>query len=336
MKIVERCFLAAVLVGGPLLSAMAAAGEISWAKKPVLRKQGDRTIVSFAVSARTDVEVAVTGNDGRKREYLLDADLPIIYSPSGTMLAGTDERPAAAPVRRGTDVCFVGKSSFADHLGNWAYNNGDFGGLPRLPRAGEAGPTTFPGILGLAGLNVDIRNQDGVTTEKQVAETIEQTPIVLFSTHGLGGGETTSSFGALVLTRPQAVKALDDDGMFTYEEICECDLRGCELAIHTACDTNVGPNQRGEAAWAVSRGFLVAGSCRVLATQWNAEDSASGEFSAELARRLVAQLEAQQNPDLGQLDYARAVHEAKLDLRRHAIYGETPVLWAPWVLIGSK
>jgi CHAT domain-containing protein len=285
---------------------------------------------------RLPFEALITGNDGRKQEYLLDADLPITYSPSGTILVESDKRPSMAPVRGKTDVCFVGKSDFSDQPGNWAYNNGDFGGLPRLPRAADAGPTTFPGIFGLAGLKVDIRNENAVTTEKQVAEAIQQTSMVLFSTHGLGGGETISSFGALVLTRPQAVKTLDDDGMFTYEEICECDLRGCELAIHTACDTNVGPNQRGEAAWAVSRGFLVAGSCRVLATQWNAEDSASGEFSAELARRLVAQLNAQQDLDLGRLDYARAVHEAKLDLRRHAIYGETPVLWAPWVLIGSK
>ena len=286
---------------------------------------------------RLPFETLVTDNDAHRRTYLIDADLPIVYSLSGTMLVEQSGNRAAPAIRAGTDVCFVGKSDFSDHAGSWVpTDDGRFGQLDLLAQAADAGPATFPGILAAAGLNVEILNQDRTTGERQVVEAIQRARIVLFSTHGLAGNEESSSFGALVLTRPKQVESFDDDGMFTYEEICECDLRRCELAIHTACATNVGPNQRGEGAWAVSRGFLVAGASRVLATQWESENRASDLFSAGVASRLASQQQAQQTTNSGQLDYARAVHEARLQLRLDKVYGETPVLWATWILIGAN
>ena len=53
-----------------------------------------------------------------------------------------------------------------------------------------------------------------------------------------------------------------DDGFLTLAEIYQLDLRRCELAILSACETNFGPQQQGEGVWAISRGFLVAGSRR--------------------------------------------------------------------------
>ena len=38
----------------------------------------------------------------------------------------------------------------------------------------------------------------------------------------------------------------DDDGFGTLAEICELNLKGCELAILSACQTNYGPQQKGD------------------------------------------------------------------------------------------
>ena len=60
-------------------------------------------------------------------------------------------------------------------------------------------------------------------------------------------------------------------------------LKGCELAILSACDTNFGPEQRGEGVWALSRGFLVAGSRRVVASNWLVDDEAAASLVATSA-----------------------------------------------------
>jgi CHAT domain-containing protein len=69
-----------------------------------------------------------------------------------------------------------------------------------------------------------------------------------------------------------------DDGFLTVAEIYQLDLKECELAILSACDTNCGPQQRGEGVWALSRGFLVAGSRRVVASNWLVDDGAAASL----------------------------------------------------------
>ena len=71
-------------------------------------------------------------------------------------------------------------------------------------------------------------------------------------------------FGSLALTPgPRAADDPADDGFLTLAEIYTLDLRRCELAILSACQTNDGPQQRGEGVWSLARGFLAAGAkCR--------------------------------------------------------------------------
>ena len=58
---------ACLLVVGCLVSA---AGEATFAAKPSATKDGDKVKVSFAVSAPTDVEVAVLSGDGKVVRHL--------------------------------------------------------------------------------------------------------------------------------------------------------------------------------------------------------------------------------------------------------------------------
>jgi len=113
-------------------------------------------------------------------------------------------------------------------------------------------------------------------------------------------------------------------------EVYELDLKGCELAILSACETNVGPEQRGEGVWALSRGFLVAGSRRVVATQWVVEDEAAASTVSYLCAVV-----ARQEQSGGAVDYAAAVHQAKRWVRSVKRW-QNPYYWAPFILLGPN
>ena len=97
-----------------------------------------------------------------------------------------------------------------------------------------------------------------------------------------------------------------DDGILTLREIYELDLKGCELAILSACQTNYGPQQKGEGTLALSRGFLVAGVRRVVASNWLVDDEAAASL-VSIYCTLLAKAEKQGGP----VEYARSLHEAE-------------------------
>ena len=85
-------------------------------------------------------------------------------------------------------------------------------------------------------------------------------------------------FGALAFT-PGSQETGDDDGFLTLAEIYELPLAGTELAILSACDTNYGPEQKGEGIWSLSRGFPGCRAARrVVASNWLVDDEAGASL----------------------------------------------------------
>jgi CHAT domain-containing protein len=136
-------------------------------------------------------------------------------------------------------------------------------------------------------------------------------------------------FGALALTPGnRGAENSADDGFLTLPEIYALNLKGCEAAILSACQTNYGPQQRGEGVWALSRGFLVAGSRRVIASNWLADDAAAASLVSIFCSHLAKQRQANEP-----LDYAKALHEAKRWVRKQEKWRQ-PYYWGSFVLIG--
>jgi CHAT domain-containing protein len=154
--------------------------------------------------------------------------------------------------------------------------------------------------------------------------------ILHFACHGLVDQSYGNLFGALALT-PGPAGAADaaDDGYLTLAEIYALRLKGCELAILSACDTNYGPDQQGEGTWSLSRGFLVAGARRVVASNWLVDDEAAASLVSVFCGALV---KAQQDHPL---DYAEALHAAKRWVRSQEKW-QSPYFWGSFVLVGPN
>jgi CHAT domain-containing protein len=112
-------------------------------------------------------------------------------------------------------------------------------------------------------------------------------------------------------------------------EIYELNLKGCELAILSACETNYGPQQQGEGTWALSRGFLIAGARRVVASNWVVDDAAAASLIGNYAALLAAE-----KPDQ-RLDHAHELQTAKRAIRGEERW-RSPYYWSSFVLIGPR
>jgi CHAT domain-containing protein len=142
---------------------------------------------------------------------------------------------------------------------------------------------------------------------------------VHFATHGLIDSHRPE-MSSLVLSlvdrqgRPQ-------NGYLRLHDIYRLDL-DADLVVLSACQTALGREIRGEGLVGLTRGFMYAGSPRVLATLWSVDDRAT----ADLMKRFYSHLLR------GRVSPAEALRRAQVELWKE---GRSPYLWAGFTLQGE-
>ena len=107
-------------------------------------------------------------------------------------------------------------------------------------------------------------------------------------------------------------------------------MHSTELTILSACETNYGPQQQGEGVWTLSRGFLVAGARRVVASNWLIDDEAGANLVSFFCSYVTRAEKAGKQPD-----YAESLRQAKLAIRGQEKWS-SPYYWGTLVLIGPN
>lgn len=269
--------------------------------------------------------------EGAAPEYLLDVAPPILYAPSASFLvrqsSGQQQRQASTQAITLGDVNYSSfaatpllPSQAASAQGLYATARG---GLQPLPYT--AWETTWVAeVLGKMGIAVTKLTKNEAT-EDAIRKAAVGCGIIHLACHGLADQSHGNAFGALVVTPGKDSADPRNDGYLTLAELYEFDLTLCELAILSACETNAGPSEQGEGVFALSRGFLVAGSRRVIASNWLVDDEAGATLVSYFCRGL----------DEKRPDYARALREARLAVKKQEKW-KSPFYWAPLVLVGSR
>jgi tetratricopeptide (TPR) repeat protein len=283
---------------------------------------------------------ALVVETGAEPKYLLDARPPVRYAPSATVLHKLAERAAGnlanerAPVLAVGDPAYgtigVGDAAPATTLAALTPGSrySTVGGrLGRLPYSGLEAQWV---VKQFSDAGIDASSFSGATaTERGLRYWCPGRRILHLACHGLADERYGNFFGALALTPgPSGSDDPSDDGFLTLPEIYELDLKGYELAILSACQTNYGPQQKGEGTWALSRGFLVAGCRRVVASNWLVDDEAAATLVSYFCAGL-AQAEKAGKP----IDHAAALQQAKRLVRQQEKW-KSPYYWASMVLIG--
>ncbi len=297
-------------------------------------------VVPDAALAKLPFE-SLVAQPGEEPAYLLDIGPPISYAPSGRVLMNLAARESASPGIR-PPVLTIGNPEYGPpapanaqgllaRLTPRSRYRGVGGTLPQLPYT--EWETNWVGKVFSKNRVTAAKLTGEMATERIVRHNVNDRRIVHFACHGLVDQSYGNLFGALALTPGRDPGDPTNDGFLTLAEIYDLNLDGCELAILSACDTNAGPEQRGEGTWALSRGFLVAGARRVVASNWLVDDEAAASLVSYFCS-IIAKAEAKGE----QPDYAKALWKAKRWVRNHPDHPEWkhPYYWGTFVLVGPN
>ena len=111
-------------------------------------------------------------------------------------------------------------------------------------------------------------------------------------------------------------------GILTAEELSTLDLSNCELAVLSACETNVGIHRAGQGIQSLQGALHAAGARTAITSLWRVDDAATRHLMEIFYTKLWGD-------GLGK---AEALWQAKMAMRAegHPIYH-----WAGWVLTGD-
>ena len=118
-------------------------------------------------------------------------------------------------------------------------------------------------------------------------------------------------------------------GLITAEEIAGLDLSNCELAVLSACDTNVGVRRAGQGVASLQKALHMAGARTVITSLWKVPDEATKELMLDFYRRLWIE----KRPKYQALWEAKMALRAKKDEQGKSVYSTRD--WAAWVLTGN-
>ena len=203
-------------------------------------------------------------------------------------------------------------------------------GSGKLERLKESAQEAEAIAKELKGKREDIYLREKATEEKVYQTKLREARYILFSTHGLLGGDFSG------VAEPALVLTLTDnppgrDGFLTMSKVLGLDLNA-ELVILSACNTS-GRGEKaggGEGFAGLTRSFMYAGSKSLLVTHWSVESEAARDLMVNTFKNMnqEARPEALRKAKLTMKSSSRQVGKEKLSLSH-------PFFWAPFVWVGE-
>ncbi|MGH9799809.1 MAG: CHAT domain-containing protein, partial [Blastocatellia bacterium] len=153
-------------------------------------------------------------------------------------------------------------------------------------------------------------------------EDLSQYRILHFATHGFLNSLNPELSGLVMSLVDEQGKP--QNGYLLAPEIYNLKLPATELVVLSACQTGLGKEIRGEGVVGLTRGFMYAGSPRVVVSLWNVNDRATADLMKSFYE---AMLTKSQRP-------AAALRAAQLELLKNKQW-QAPYFWAAFGLQGE-
>ena len=199
----------------------------------------------------------------------------------------------------------------------------DRGDLPRLPFSRQEADAIHA-LTRQAGIDrAEIKLALGFEASRATAGSPElgEYRIVHFATHGLLNNEHPELSGIVLSLVDNQGKP--QNGFFRLYDVYNMNL-GAELVVLSACQTALGKQVRGEGLIGLTRGFMYAGSARVMASLWRVEDEATAEMMKKFYEGVIKE---GKKP-------AAALKSAQEWMQRQKRW-RAPYYWAGFILQGE-
>ncbi len=239
------------------------------------------------------------------------------------VFAVNDPRLAAARTAKPKSTVASSQSTISSEPAVTELNRamGSLGGrsdLARLPFSREEADTILsfaPNGKGFKALSFAANRATATSSE------LAQYRIVHFATHGLLNSEHPELSGLVFSLVDESGKS--QDGFLRLHEIYNLRL-SADLVVLSACQTALGKQIKGEGVVGLTRGFMHAGTPRVVASLWQVNDLATAELMKLFYRGM---LKDGQRP-------AAALRAAQLELMKQKRWA-SPYFWAAFTLQGE-
>jgi CHAT domain-containing protein len=178
-------------------------------------------------------------------------------------------------------------------------------------------------ILALVPQNMQLQkfdfdaNRGFVTTSPELGKY----RYISFATHGILNS-TEPELSGLVLSLIDR-KGIPQNGFLQLNDIFNLQL-SADLVVLSACETGLGKQISGEGSIGLTRGFMYAGSPRVVVSLWRVSDAGTAELMKKFYTNIL-----QKN-----LTPAAALRAAQLEMSKDAKYSD-PYYWAGFTLQGE-
>jgi CHAT domain-containing protein/Tfp pilus assembly protein PilF len=150
---------------------------------------------------------------------------------------------------------------------------------------------------------------------------LSQYRIVHFATHGILNSKHPELSGIVLSLFDD--KGMPQNGFLRLHDVFNLNLQA-ELVVLSACKTGLGEEVKGEGLVGLTRGFMYAGSPRVVVSLWSVDDQGTSELMKVFYKKMLQE----------GLKPAAALRTAQLEIWRTQKYA-APYYWAAFTLQGE-
>ena len=177
-------------------------------------------------------------------------------------------------------------------------------------------------IARLAGSDLKLEAVDFAANRKLATSAeLGQYRVVHFATHGIINNNHPELSGIVLSLVDE--KGQPQNGFLRLYDLYNLKL-SADLVVLSACQTALGKEIRGEGLVGLTRGFMYAGSPRVIASLWQIDDRASSEFMKRFYGAMIGQ----------KLRPAAALRAAQVSMSQDPRWRQ-PHYWAAFTIQGE-
>jgi CHAT domain-containing protein len=274
--------------------------------------------------------------------WIDEAPGAVRYVPSLATMDAVTRRALDRPKASG--ILSIAYPLYSDSGALWKADLGDLEALDDVCRSRTTATAAAPGLALLPGTACEalrlvdaFRGVEPVqvlvgpnATEAAFRASANGKRLLHLATHGVVSREGSELLARFELTAPQPGRGTpEDDGTLELFELYDLEL-DADLAVLSTCESHEGVEVPGEGVFTLSRGMLVAGASRVVATLWKVDDHCTPELMGTFFRDIAA-FEREGRS----MDYGKALRHAK-EVIRERPECDDPRFWAAFVMAGER